>query len=228
MFRKYREIPWTPEQRVFLALGGAHIVSVVLFLARSADASNPRYWFLLWNAFLGALPLGFAWWLHVRLQQGKKWKSWLSGIISLLWISFLPNSFYIVSDLIHLHQTGEVSLLYDAVLFTSFIINGMIAGFISVFLVHKHLLARMPSVITHIIVACVFLASGFAIYLGRFFRWNSWDIFLHPAAVLFDVSSQFISPASQGIFGTTLSIFLLLSSAYVVIWQLVRLIAYKK
>lgn len=212
---------------MFLALGGAHIVSILLFLARTADASNPRYWFLLWNAFLAVLPLGLAWWLSDRLQKSR-WKRWLNIALTLLWISFLPNSFYIISDLIHLHQTGEVSLLYDAVLFMSFILNGLIAGYISVYLVHRQLLRRMAYPFAHIIIGGVFLLCGMAIYLGRYMRWNSWDLFLHPAAVLFDISTQFISPASQGLFGTTISIFVVLTSTYVIGWQIIRLLVYKK
>jgi len=226
MLKVFKNVSWTPEQRVFLALGAAHIVSVVLFLARSAEASNPRYWFLLWNAVLGALPLGFAWWLHLRLQT-MRWLRWQNVLLTFLWLSFLPNSFYIVSDLIHLHQTGEVSLLYDAVMFTMFIVNGFFAGFISVFLIHAQLLRRIPAAIAHSLIGGVFLLSGFAIYLGRMLRWNSWDIFLHPAAILFDVSNQFITPANQGLFGTTLSVFLLLSSTYVIAWFLVKLIRQK-
>lgn len=206
--------------RVLGAISFSYGVSVMLFLARSYDAGNPRYWFLLWNAFLGLLPLMFALFLR-RLLRQKSWLRWQSILVTLLWLGFLPNSFYLVTDLIHLHQTGEVSLLYDVTLFTSFIINGLIVGLMSVFLVHSELLRRIRRREAHVLVGAVFLACGFAIYLGRYLRWNSWDILLNPAGILFDVSSQFISPATPGILATTLSFFLLLSASYVVAFNLI-------
>ena len=221
MWKVYRDVDWTPAQRVFLALGGFNIVNVILFLARSAEASNQRYWFLLWNAFLALLPLGFAWWLSSRLEN-HSWKHWQNVILTVLWIIFLPNSFYMVSDLIHLHQTGEVSVLYDAIMFTSFILSGLLTGLMSIYLVHRQLLRRLPAVISHSLVAFIFFACGFSVYLGRVLRWNSWDLFLHPAAVLFDVSNQVISPASQGVMGTTLGMFFLLGGVYTVVWNMIK------
>lgn len=206
---------WRRNHRLILALTFSHAVSVLLFLARSFDSGNQRYWFLLWNAFLGLLPLGFAICLRSRLRFSR-WLSWQNLALSLLWLAFLPNSFYLVSDLIHLHQTGEVSIVYDAAMFTSFIINGMIVGLISVFLMHAEMLKRIRMRHAHLIIGIVFLACGFAIYLGRYMRWNSWDILVNPAGVLFDVSSQFITPASPGMLATTFSFFLLLGSTYVV------------
>lgn len=209
------------------ALLGAHLVSILLFLARSADADNPRYWFLIWNSFLGLVPLVLAWCLMQYLTK-YRWLSWQNLALTLLWVSFLPNSFYMVSDLIHLHQTVEVSLLYDAVMFTSFITNGFLAGFLSVYLVHRQLLRRFSAQSAHALIGAVFLLCGFAIYLGRFLRWNSWDLFLHPVAVLFDITSSFMSPSNQGLLGTTLGVFLLLSSTYAVAWAMVRAVRAEK
>lgn len=207
------------HKRIIAALVFSNIVSLILFLARSYDAGNQRYWFLLWNAVLGIVPLCFALYLRHRLRVSS-WLSWRNVGLTLLWLSFLPNSFYLVSDLVHLHSTGEVSLLYDITLFMSFIANGLIVGFMSVFLIHHELLKRIRRRDAHAVIAGVLLTCGFAIYLGRYFRWNSWDILVNPAGILFDVSNQFISPASTGIFATTISFFLMLSSIYVVVWNL--------
>jgi uncharacterized membrane protein len=36
--------------------------------------------------------------------------------------------------------------------------------------------------------------SGFGVYMGRFLRWNSWDLLFHPYAVLADVTTRLVNP----------------------------------
>ena len=52
-------------------------------------------------------------------------------------------------------------------------------------------------------------------------RWNSWDVLLNPAGILFDISDKLIHPLTNlDMFTTTLSFFILLGSLYIVGWQL--------
>ncbi len=199
-------------------------LSFVLYAIRAVDAGNFRYWFLLWNLLLAWLPLFFVWWLMRRLIS-TPWLSIGNIILTLLWLGFLPNSFYVVSDLIHLKSTGEVSLLYDAVLFFSCIFNGFISGFISLYLVHVQLIKRLRRIDAHAIIAAVLVLCSFAIYLGRYLRWNTWDVLVNPAGLLFDVSDRLINPvAHPQAFVTTLILSLLLGCMYTVTWQLVAAI----
>jgi uncharacterized membrane protein len=70
----------------------------------------------------------------------------------------------------------------------------------------------------------VLLLCSFAIYLGRYLRWNSWDVLFNPAGLVFDVSEPFINPTSHPqVFTTTLMFFVLLASIYIVCYQLVAL-----
>jgi uncharacterized membrane protein len=195
-------------------------LSVFLLLARAIDTNTYRYWYMLWNLVLAWLPLVFAWWLSQHLKTDR----WVSGkniLLTLLWLGFLPNSFYILTDLIHLHFTGEVSLLYDVVLLFSFIFNAYVVGYMSLFLVHQELNRRLKKEQAFSLIAVVLLLCSFAIYLGRYLRWNTWDVLINPAGLLFDVSDRFINPASHPqAFTTTATFFLLLSSIYFVLWQL--------
>ncbi|CAN5645284.1 hypothetical protein BH23PAT1_BH23PAT1_3990 [soil metagenome] len=197
-------------------------VSLFLFAARVAGGASTRFWFLIWNLILAWLPLLFAWLLVKRLKTNR-WRQPMSIFLGVLWLGFLPNSFYLVSDLIHLHVTGEVNVLYDAVMFTSFIFNGYVAGFMSLYLVHGALLKRFSYHAVNLIVGGVLLACSYAIYLGRVLRWNTWDVLVNPAGVLFDLSEQVVNPISHPqLFMTTVTFFLLLSSMYFVIWRLIR------
>lgn len=174
------------------------------------------------------LPLGLALALGKVLRR-KLWSSWEALLYTLLWLCFLPNSFYMISDFIHIQEVSRVDLLYDVVMFSSFIINGVILGFLSLYWVHQELLKRVARRNAHIVIGGVLLICSFAIYLGRDLRWNSWDILVNPGGILVDVSDRFLHPiAYSQAYTTTLTFFVLISSLYVVAWQLVRSMRYQK
>lgn len=204
------------------------LVSVALYIVRSVASGNNRYWFLNWNLALAWLPLLFAWLLGQRLKT-KSWSTWQNLLLTFLWLGFLPNSFYIVSDFIHLRNTYEISLLYDVVMFVSFAWNGYVLGFIGVYLVHLELLKKIRRRNAHTIIGLVLLACGFAIYLGRYQRWNTWDVLVNPAGLLFDVSDRFINPvAYPQMFTTTLMFFVLLVSMYAFLWRVSQILNSEK
>ncbi len=210
-------------QGVFYALVLANVASVWLLLLRSLEARNLRYGFLVWNLFLAWLPLLFAWALIMRLRT-TRWATPLNLLLTVLWIGFLPNSFYLVTDLIHLKPTGEVSVLYDAVLMCSFIFNAYIAGYLSLYLLHRQLLKRLGAEKAHFIIAAVIAACGFAIHLGRTLRWNTWDVIINPIGLSFDIIDRLIRPASYPqAFITTIIFFTLIGSTYVVVWQISKI-----
>lgn len=209
-------------KQLLFALGLSSIGSLILFMVRMLAGDSVRYWFLNWNLLLAWLPLVFALILRVRLLANS-WLTWQSLLLTGLWLGFLPNSFYIVSDFIHLHVSGEVSLLYDIVLFISFTWNGFILGFSSLYLVHKELLKKVHRRDAHLLVGVVLLLCGFAIYLGRYLRWNTWDVLVNPAGLLFDVSDRLINLQPQ-MFTTTLMFFVLLASMYAFIWRVASIL----
>ena len=218
----------SPYGGVYTALLISNAVSLLLFMARALDAGNLRSWFLLWNLALGWLPLLFAWLLVKRLKVSL-WQSWGNVGLTLLWFGFLPNSFYLASDLIHLSVTGEVSLLYDVVLFFSCIFNSYTAGFFSVLLVHRALATRISKRSAYLFINLVLLLCSFAIYLGRYLRWNTWDVLINPAGLLFDVSDRIINPSAHPqAFTTTITFFVLIASMYGVVWQVFEVLTRQK
>lgn len=209
--------------QVIYALVLTNGVSVLLFVLRLIGAENFRYWFMLWNLCLAwAAPL-IAWWLIRRLQT-TQWRDWKNVILTVLWLGFLPNSFYMVSDLVHVQQTGEISVIFDAVLFVSFIFNGFIAGYLGMFLVHRELLKRMSLKRSYLVITAVFAVCGYAIYLGRVLRWNTWDALFQPAGLIFDVSDNILNPLSHPqAFVVTFSFTVLMSAFYVLAWEFLRI-----
>ncbi len=202
--------------------------SLVLYLVGFVFYDNTRLWFLNWNLVLAWLPLLFAWKLKQHLKNHSL-ASTAGVAYSLLWLGFLPNSFYIASDLIHLRLATSSTALFYIVLILSFTLTGFMLGFLSLYLVHKELLRRATKEAAHTIVALVLLLCSFAIYLGRYLRWNTWDVFINPAGILFDVSDRFINPAAhEQTFRITILLFILLGTTYTAIWQLIQVIRESK
>lgn len=200
-------------------LGLLSLVSVGFYLVTSIANHSFGYWYLVWNLFLAWLPLAFVALLY-RVLRYHLWSGWLGVVVTLLWLMFLPNSFYIVSDFIHLGDIGQLDVLSDAVMFLMFALSGLALGFLSLYLMHRLLLKRLGARASNIIVTLVLLLCSFAIYLGRDLRWNSWDAILHPSAMLFDISDPFINPSTHhDAFTTTLMFFVLLGTLYFAVWQ---------
>ncbi len=212
------------RQQFLLALLAAMGVSIGLFAYGAYKSHSLAFIYLIWNLFLAALPLVFALRLVVVLKK-KRWSDWSPIGWTLLWLLFLPNSFYMISDYIHLQEVAAAHILYDAVMFTSFIYLGVLLGFCSLYLVHTQLRRRLTSRASASWVAGTLLLCSFAIYIGRDLRWNSWDVIFNPAGLLFDVSDRLLRPdAYPGMFVTVISFFVLLSSLYAMVWSIARLL----
>ncbi|MDQ5971982.1 MAG: hypothetical protein QG553_141 [Patescibacteria group bacterium] len=213
----------TSRDQLLLTLMASSAVSLGFLLVRILATQTWTYWFLAWNLALAWLPLAFAWWLLARLGK-TRWHHWTNLLLTVLWLAFLPNAFYIASDMIHLRATGDISLLYDVTMFISFMFNGFILGYVSLYGIHARLRQTLGRNVAHFLAGLVLLLCSFAIYLGRYLRWNSWDIILNPFGLIFDVSEPFVNPSSHPqVFTTTLMFFALLTSIYAVGYQLVRL-----
>jgi uncharacterized membrane protein len=210
-----------------VSLGLSTLVSVGFFAYGAWRNRSLTFDYLLWNLFLAWLPLVFAAWLTSILRR-KLWSSWEAMGVSALWLIFLPNSFYMISDFIHLQgseEAGRVSVLSDVLMFTSFIYIGVLLGFSSLYLIHLELKKRFSDRTAAWFMSFTLLVSSFAIYLGRDLRWNSWDILTNPAGLLFDISDRVIHPAAYpDMFVTVISFFILLISMYGLAWRSIRLL----
>lgn len=211
-----------------LALLGASLVSVLLWGLGAIINESTTYYYFIWNLLLAWVPLGLALWLE-RLLQTKLWSSWSALLLTAAWLLFLPNSFYVVSGFVHLIELPRADLFFDVVMFASFGLNGLVLGYLSLFLVHSELRKRLNARTTGLLVAAVLLLSSLAVYTGREMRWNSWDILVSPAGVLFDISDRLLNaPAHPEIILITFGYFVMLGSTYVVILFMVRALRQQK
>lgn len=198
------------------------LISIGLFVGGAILNGNVAYSYMLWNLFLAWIPLVLVVLLQLYLKH-HRWSSWPGIGISFLWLIFLPNSFYLISDLIHLQDVPTPDVLYDAVMLTSFVLNGLLLGYTSLYLFHFELKKRLPARTARNMVALILFLCSFAIYLGRELRWNTWDVLFNPAGILFDVSDRIIKPGTYPeMFIVTTIFFVLLAGTYYVVWKLVH------
>lgn len=213
-----------PRTQFIVALGISTLVSVGLFAYGAWRNDSLAYGYLVWNLFLAWLPLLLAVRL-VSLLRRKLWSSWEALVTSVLWLLFLPNSFYMISDFIHLQGVQRVDVLYDSLMFTSFIYAGVVLGFSSLYLIHIQLRRRLPAGAAALWVAATLFICSLAVYVGRDLRWNSWDVLTNPGGLLFDVSDRLQHPAAYPqMLTTTVTFFILLVSMYGLLWRGTRLI----
>jgi uncharacterized membrane protein len=214
--------------RLALALAFASLTSVLLFIVGALRNGSTVFDYLIWNLFLAWVPLVLMLWLS-RVLRRKLWSSWQALTLTVMFVCFLPNTFYLVTDVIHLQETPRVDLVYDIIMFMSFILNGMLLGLTSVYLFHAELRKRLTMRKSWTLLLLLLLLTSFAIYIGRDLRWNSWDILLNPASILFEVSDRLLAPmAHPELFSTTLGFFALITSVYVVLWHAARALRQQK
>lgn len=151
------------------------------------------YMFLLWNLFLAWVPLFLS---GILLQKGAHISLIKRISLFFMWLIFFPNAPYVVTDLIHLAPKSGVPLWYDLILILSFAIMGLMFGIRSLRKIHKFLEAYLSEKQSWYIVGFCLLLSGFGIYLGRFERWNSWDLLTHPRYFFYKQYETFTSPVS--------------------------------
>jgi uncharacterized membrane protein len=169
--------------RPMLALLFASGVSMVLVAARVVWTRDlDRYGFLAWNLFLAWLPLIFALLACEEYRTGSGRKGRFLCLAT-AWLLFFPNAPYIFTDLIHLTTRAYGPFWVDMVLILLCAFTGLVLGFVSLFLMQGVVTRLWGRAGSWLFVAAVAGLSGFGIYVGRFLRFNSWDVLLKPLAV---------------------------------------------
>lgn len=210
------------EVKFLQALGLLSLLCVGLFLFRVVATGTTHFLFVPENLVLAWLSLFFAWLLVTELKI-KRWLSWQNVSLSILWLVFLPNAWYVLTDFIHVRPRGEISQLYDIVMMSTLVLCGFILGFTGLYLVHLQFKKRLGGRVSAEMVGAIILVSSFAIYLGRDLRWNSWDVITNPSGIILNVSDRVLDPFGHPrALNVTGLFFVLLSTIYLAIWLFMR------
>jgi uncharacterized membrane protein len=167
-----------------------------IFAGRVYLSWSLTYRFLVWNLCLAWIPyvcsLGIAYLSQRQTQHG-----WYLAIPAGLWLIFFPNAPYLLTDLWHLGTRPPVPVWYDLGMFIAFAWTGCFLGIISLRVMQMLVKTRLGWLASWIFVLATLGLSGLGLYLGRFLRWNSWDLMLHPFSILADVTAWLIHPRSH-------------------------------
>jgi uncharacterized membrane protein len=189
------------------------IFSATLSFIRIYFTGSPLFLFLNWNLFLAFIPWALTTYIQLKPHILKN-KFALTSIVA-TWLLFFPNAPYIVTDLFHLRLSTAAPLWFDTVLIMSFSWAGLVFGFVSLMDIESLISNRLSPLVKQLTISSLLFLSAFGIYLGRFLRWNSWDILRDPMHLFSDIGNRILNPVDHPTtWGVTLLMGLLLNMMY--------------
>ena len=189
---------------MFFLLAGGTIFSVAIWRVRSEYSGTVHYAFLIWNLFLAWIPFIIAYFTYTATLKRKQIYI-VVPIAAFFWLIFFPNAPYILTDFQHLAGTWrDVPVWYDVMLLIWFAFTGLLLGMVSLFLMQEIIRREFGRWVGWGFVAFVAGVSSAGVYVGRFLRWNSWDIFRDLSGMAQHTIQSAQDPSLQSIGFTTL------------------------
>jgi uncharacterized membrane protein len=192
-----------------LSLGATAALSIVMVLVRYLYTGQFAFLpMIFWNGFLAWIPLFCA--LLIGRARGR---FALLGLTA-TWLLFLPNAPYVLTDLIHF-RVGAVPYWYDLIMLIAFVWSGTVAGLLSLYLMQLRIRESWGARAGWLFAIVALWLSSFGIYLGRFLRFNSWDVVTNPDDIVSSIWQRMRHPfAHPRTYVFTLLLGLFLIGAY--------------
>lgn len=201
---------------LILSVIGLNIYAFALVFVRSWLYKQPVYRPMLWNIWLSVLPVFvltfgmlFAFIvmaLTVGLGTVGQLVGWLvMAVVLLAWLLLLPNSAYLITELNLNHRVEEETtpLWYDIISVLALAMSGVVNMVVNLFLVTLIFVAfffkdlsGVHAVGTVVFSAALIVLVSFGVYLGRYLRFNSWDI-RHPSGMWRKAREHFGQPRAS-------------------------------
>jgi uncharacterized membrane protein len=206
---------------ILVVLAALSALVVVMVGVRESHTGSGNYVNLVWNLFLAWIPLAFALAVYDGARRGMRgiWLLMLGG----LWLLFLPNAPYLMTDLKYLRELGGAPLWFDALMAGAAAFTGVALGSISLVLVHSVARRYFGAVWAWIGVWAVLGLTSVGVFLGRVQRFNSWDVFTDPEPIFADLAKGLSNPLDYPkIVAATVLFSGFLLGTYVVFYALAR------
>ncbi len=188
----FKQLKQTNKLQQIILITSVTIFGLLVLAFRVHKTDSIHFMFLIWNLFLAGIPWVVSSLLIVFPKLIKKLFVLIPAAI--IWFIFIPNTFYILTDLFHLNYKNLAPIWYDLMLIFSFAWAGIMLGFTSIKDLELILSEKINKKIVVVITASIMFLISFGIYLGRFLRWNSWNIINEPANLLYDITDRFANP----------------------------------
>ena len=181
-FTKFDQLLW-----MLFAFTGALIFFRIWYSASLTSL------FLVWNIFLAWIPYVLSRFFELYRQKQK----WKQALLFGTWLLFFPNALYIVTDLVHIDRESMVPWWYDVVLLFMASLIGIVLGFVSLRKAERFLRTYFTAGMVSALIALLLFLGSFGVYLGRFERWNSWDVVHNPLGLAVNIMDCFINPVEN-------------------------------
>jgi uncharacterized membrane protein len=165
---------------------------VTMVALRVHYTSKVTFVFLVWNIFLALIPYSIS--TLLVLFHEKIGNRWFLAIPFLFWLCFFPNAPYILTDLFHLKPRAGVPFWYDLALILFFAWNGLMLGYASLMDMQTIVTRHFNRALGWAVAIGSLVLGSFGIYLGRYLRWNSWDVISSPQGLLHDIAVRVLDP----------------------------------
>ncbi len=204
-----------------LALALLIFWNAALVVYRVSITDKRTFAFFLWNLALAIIPYVASEWALAAERRGNRWLS--IGLV-LFSVLFLPNSPYIITDFFHLHVRPDVPLWYDTLLIFSMAGGGLLLFYLALFNIATALRDLFGRVWAEVSVALLCFLCAFGIYLGRYLRFNSWDVVSNPDNLFYQIADKLTNPTDDT---RSLGVTLVYGTFLLVMYWVVRLFGEK-
>lgn len=148
---------------------------------------NNNYYFLVFNLRLAWIPFIAAALAYMIRRKQTAFRV-VMPICVLIWLIFFPNAPYLLTDFQHLaYKDSAVPLWFDVIILVWFAWTGLLLGIASLYLMQEIVADVISSWAGWLFAIGVTTASSIGVYLGRFLRWNSWDLLHDPIPIAADM-----------------------------------------
>jgi uncharacterized membrane protein len=158
-----------------LTLAAASFWCLGVIVVRRYELGSFGYPWIMWNLTLAWVPLLVALGLRAGEQRARPARELVA--IGCIWLLFLPNAPYVLTDFVHLGYDHRV---FDSVLIGSFGAVSLALGLASVVIVQGVVTRARGALVGWTVAALSLVASAVGMYLGRVQRLNSWDALTRP------------------------------------------------
>lgn len=207
-----RHLPADAIQPAYL-LAVASAIAFFILALRIVVRGQIEHIYLPWNLLLAWLPLGFAA-LTLRQLNRHGWLNWRTASAGLAWLLFFPNAPYLFTDLVHLSPRHDQHFWIELILILLFAWPGFLVGCLSLRLLHERISRELHPVAGWLFAATTCGLAGLGVYIGRFLRWNSWDVITNPFGLAYDLLGFLGYPLTHPAYRFTVLFALLLFVGY--------------
>lgn len=161
--------------------------------------------YLLWNIFLAFIPFLISSTLTWHVHHAKvSTAELLAG--GFFWLLLFPNAPYLITDFVHLGETRAAPIWFDILVIFSCAWVGLEFAYYSLLHIEDLLRRKWSEFTVQLLLLPILGFTSFGIYLGRFLRFNSWDILTAPGDLFASIIHIFLGETRfpQAFYFTTL------------------------